>query len=90
MPYISRPIIFVFVSLAASLGFLSTYCHATDHWDGPAVTKNTSADITDFFAVSLDSKKMLLIMNVNPGASADTPFLPDVRYSVRFRPINGF
>ncbi len=63
---------------------------ATDHWDGPAVTANTPADITDFFAVSMAQNKLLLIVNVNPGAKSNTPFLENVRYTVRLRPISRF
>ncbi|MYM22181.1 DUF4331 domain-containing protein [Duganella sp. FT135W] len=63
---------------------------ATDHWDGPAVMAEPAADITDFFAVSLPGKRLALIMNVYPGATADTRFSDAVEYRVRLRPISGF
>jgi hypothetical protein len=63
---------------------------ATDHWDGPAVTAEPAADITDFFAVALPGRQLAFILNVYPGATANTRFSDAVEYRIRWRPIRGF
>ena len=69
---------------------LACTARATDHWDGPAVSAEPAADITDFFAVALPGRQLAFIMNVYPGATANTRFSDAVEYRIRWRPIRGF
>lgn len=64
--------------------------HASDHWDGPAVSKEAAADIADFYAVALADGRLALVLNVYPGASAASRFSDAVEYRMRLRPISGF
>ncbi len=60
---------------------------AADHLDSPTVSASGAADLTDIYAYSTnDSKKSVLIANVNPGAGAlpnsTTSFGTGVRYQI--------
>lgn len=60
---------------------------AADHLDSPTVSASGAADLTDIYAYSSnDSKKSILIANVNPGAGAlpnsTTTFGTGVRYQI--------
>jgi len=60
--------------------------HATDHWDGPAVKGDASADLTDFFAFPSQGStgpRLSLILSVNPKATAQTRFSDVVTYAFR-------
>lgn len=67
--------------LLLAAGVCSVSAHAADHKDGPAVTKDPTADITDVFAwMSADASKINLVMNVAPGAALETRFSDAVLY----------
>ena len=56
--------------------------HAADHKDGPAVTADPAADITDVYAwMSADKSKVDLVMDVYPNAPAGTMFSDQVLYA---------
>jgi hypothetical protein len=52
---------------------------AADHLDSPAEKANLAQDITDVYTW-VDSGNVVLIMNVNPGATAATKFSNAVQY----------
>ena len=81
------PLLLVLASMA-----LPVPAVATDHWDGPAVSKEPAADITDFFVFPTSAggqERLTLIMSVYPGAAPSTMFSDAVTYSFRLRPIEG-
>jgi hypothetical protein len=62
----------------------------TDHWDGPAARSDPAADITDFFAFPVledDQTRLVLVMNVNPNASASSRFSDAVQCRFRMRRV---
>jgi hypothetical protein len=77
--------------LISSMGETS---FAADHRDGPAVQKDASEDITDFFIFPrLDEnkqKRLSLILSTYPYAKPDTLFNNALNYRFRFRPVTGF
>ncbi len=79
------PLLLVLASMA-----LPVPAVATDHWDGPAVSKEPAADITDFFVFPTSAsgqERLTLIMSVYPGAAPSTMFSDAVTYSFRLRAI---
>jgi hypothetical protein len=63
----------------------------TDHWDGPAAKDNPDADITDFFAFPImegEERRLVLILNVFPAATASASFSDEVDYTFRVRRIS--
>ena len=62
-------------------GALGLKLHASDHKDGPAVTVDPGADITDVYAwMSADKSKVDLVMDVYPNAPTGTLFSNEVLY----------
>lgn len=54
---------------------------AADHLDGPAVSADPAADITDMYAwMSSDASRAYLVMNVHPLATAESRFSDSVQY----------
>jgi len=54
---------------------------AADHADGPAATAAPDADITDVYSwMSADTKKMYLVLDLFPAATAAAKFNPNVLY----------
>lgn len=65
---------------AAAVG-LALKIRAADHKDGPAVTNDPTADITDLYAwMSTDKSKVTLVMDVYPNAPAGSKFSDQVLY----------
>ncbi|MHB1843926.1 MAG: DUF4331 family protein, partial [Deltaproteobacteria bacterium] len=54
---------------------------AADHQDGPAVTNDPTADITDVFTWMPDANHVALVMDVNPAASTSSLFSNTVKYT---------
>lgn len=63
---------------------------ASDHTDGPAISKDPTADITDLYAFRTTERggRLVLVLNVHPGAFQDARFSDAVVYSFRVRPDN--
>ena len=61
--------------------------HAADHLDGPGVSSDPAADITDVYAWMQNGSLINLVMNVFPFASADSQFSDSVDYVFR---VNSF
>jgi hypothetical protein len=62
-------------------GVIGLKLHAADHKDGPSVTADPAADITDVYAwMSADKSKVDLVMDVYPNAPAGTMFSNAVLY----------
>jgi hypothetical protein len=62
-------------------GAIGLKLHASDHKDGPAVTADPAADITDVYAwMSADKSKVDLVMDVYPNAPTGTMFSNAVLY----------
>jgi hypothetical protein len=82
----------VTASIASSLLILAAglvpTTNAADHLDAPGVANNGAADITDLYAFSTaNSKKTVLILNVNPGAGvlaqSGTTFGSGIQYKIK-------
>jgi hypothetical protein len=68
---------------------LATAAIAADHLDGPAVTADAAADITDTYAW-VDNGKIILVMNVFPLAGKDAAFSDKVAYVLHTESTSGF
>jgi hypothetical protein len=66
---------------AVVAGTLGVKLWAADHKDGPAVTADPAADITDTYGwMSTDKSKVTLVMDVYPNAPSGTKFSDQVLY----------
>lgn len=77
-------------TLAAALAFAGvTVVRASDHLDGPRVTADPQADLTDVFAFTSpeDPARVVLAMAVVPFASDAATFAPEVDYAFRVRRV---
>ena len=62
----------------------------SDHFSGPAVMRDPSADITDFFAFPSPERpgNLVLVMDVFPMATAQSLFSDVVTHRFRLRPLS--
>jgi hypothetical protein len=65
------------LALALILGASTAF--AADHQDGPSVKADPTSDLTDVFTW-VDGANTILILNVNPSATATTKFSDTVQY----------
>jgi Domain of unknown function (DUF4331) len=76
--------------VAAAAG-IAVKLWAADHKDGPAVTADPSADITDLYAwMSSDKTKVNLVMDVYPNAPAGSKFSDQVLYVFHLNSSAGY
>lgn len=66
---------------ALAIAVSSSAALAADHLDGPAPTKDPTADITDTYAW-VNGDKLLLVMNVTPLATKDSKFSDAILYAL--------
>jgi hypothetical protein len=74
--------------LASLLVPLSVY--AADHLDGPAVSSDPAADVTDVYAWAQDGNTLNLILNVFPLADASSKFSDSVQYVFRVNSVPSY
>lgn len=69
------------ICVVGAVLFVGRHARAADHLDGPAVTADPAADITDLFAwMSSDASKVNLVMDVQPLADTNSKFSDAVQY----------
>ena len=78
---------FASAAVILAIGLVPLGVGAADHLDSPTVSASGAADLTDVYAYSTnDSKKTVLIANVNPGAgvlpNSTTSFGTGVQYNI--------
>lgn len=77
--------------LCVSLQLATTNkAEAADHLDGPAVSSDPAADITDIFAWMQDSNQINLALNVFPLANETSQFSDSVQYVFNISSLVGF
>ncbi len=74
----------------AAMGVFSTIAAsalASDHADSPNISRDPTADITDIFVFASPEhpERLVVAMNVNPGAFNNALFSDAVTYSIRLR-----
>ncbi len=75
----------------AAAALCATPSYAADHKDGPAVTANPAADITDVYAwMTPDKTKVNLVMDVSPMATATSKFSDQTQYVLHTSAAPGF
>lgn len=77
--------------MATALGAIATWTsvRASDHLDGPRVTADPQADITDVFAFTSPDNPahVVFAMAIAPFAAATSTFSPQVQYVFRIRRV---
>jgi hypothetical protein len=66
-------------ALALTVMLGATTASASDHLDGPAVKLDATTDLTDLYTF-VDGANTVLILNVNPSATAATKFSDTLQY----------
>lgn len=76
---------------AAALAVLTagSGAFAADHLDGPNVTKDPAADITDVYGW-IKSDKVVLVLNVAPLATASSKFSEAIQYALHIESSEAF
>jgi hypothetical protein len=78
-------------SVLAVGGAATLQLHAADHKDGPSVTADPAADITDVYAwMSPDKSKVNLVMDVYPNAPAGSMMSDQVLYVFHLSSAAGY